>query len=925
MKKRYVWLIWMVMGIFLLPQLRAQENNSAQPDVICEGDIKFYRVDPGENSGGGSTGSTYAWSVTAGPFAGTITPNQGPVVAWTAPLGSTNRVQIDWGASPPGNYTLQVIETSADGCQGTAVELQIQITPLETPTFAPIGPLCSGSTPPALPLSSIEGITGTWSPSTINTAAPGSFNYTFTPDAGQCANPATISVVITNTIVPTFTAITPVCVGAAAPTLPGTSVNGISGTWSPSTVNTATAGTTAYTFTPNPGQCASPVNLNVTINPATQNPLFVGLPTTLCIGASAPVLPSSSQQGFTGSWSPSNTVNTATSGTTIYTFTPDPGQCALPLSTSITVNPASQNPSFVGIPASLCQGTTPPALPAAPLQGFTGTWSPAVISTASVGSTNYTFTPDPGQCALPITFSINITAPNTSSFNAIPALCVGDPAPSLPASSLEGATGTWSPATINTAAAGNTVYTFTPDANQCAAAGSLSVTVNSSTVPSFDAVAPICSGGSLAALPTTSNNGITGSWSPALNNTATTTYTFTPNAGQCASTTTLTITVNAPQTPSFDPVAAICEGAPLATLPLTSNNGFSGTWSPAINNLATTTYTFTPSGGQCATTASLTITVNAPVTPTFTPIAAICSGASLAALPLTSTNGITGTWSPALNNTATTTYTFTPSAGQCASTASLTITVNPLPSISLNGSASCAPDLLTWSVNVTVSAGTLSTSAGTATNSGGNNWTVSGVPAGSNITLTVDDGSCSNTLSVNAPNCNCPPVAPPIGTGASYCAGSSPIPALTASVGGGITINWYDAPSGGNLLGSGTSFVPTAPGTYYAEAVDNLTNCVSSTRAAVTLTENPLPTVNASANVSICEGDNTTLNTSGASSYVWSPGSGLSSTVGATVTANPGSTITYTVTGTDGNGCQASNTVQVTVNPRPSTSPIFHD
>lgn len=53
-----------------------------------------------------------------------------------------------------------------------------------------------------------------------------------------------------------------------------------------------------------------------------------------------------------------------------------------------------------------------------------------------------------------------------------------------------------------------------------------------------------CYGEVLAPLPTTSNNGITGTWSPALNNTATTTYTFTPNSGQItAISTTLTLTI----------------------------------------------------------------------------------------------------------------------------------------------------------------------------------------------------------------------------------------------------------------------------------------------------------------------------------------------------------------------------------------------
>jgi gliding motility-associated-like protein/uncharacterized repeat protein (TIGR01451 family) len=50
----------------------------------------------------------------------------------------------------------------------------------------------------------------------------------------------------------------------------------------------------------------------------------------------------------------------------------------------------------------------------------------------------------------------------------------------------------------------------------------------------------------MTALPTTSNNGITGTWSPAVNSNATTTYTFTPTAGQCAVPTTLTVVVLAP-------------------------------------------------------------------------------------------------------------------------------------------------------------------------------------------------------------------------------------------------------------------------------------------------------------------------------------------------------------------------------------------
>ena len=81
------------------------------------------------------------------------------------------------------------------------------------------------------------------------------------------------------------------------------------------------------------------------------------------------------------------------------------------------------------------------------------------------------------------------------------------------------------------------------------------------------------------------------------------------------------------------------------------------------------------------------LTINEIVSPTFTQVPEICSGGILDALSTTSTNGITGTWSPALNNLKTTLYTFTPTTGLCATTATMTVSVNSIDnSTSLNNS-----------------------------------------------------------------------------------------------------------------------------------------------------------------------------------------------------------------------------------------------
>ena len=206
---------------------------------------------------------------------------------------------------------------------------------------------------------------------------------------------------------------------------------------------------------------------------------------------------------------------------------------------------------------------------------------------------------------------------------------------------------------------------------------SFTIDVLPSDLPTFDPIPAICEGDTLMPLPTTSNNGITGTWSPALDNTTTTIYTFTPDGTQCSSDVTLEIVVNPNITPTFDPIPAICEGETLAPLPTTSNNGITGTWNPAIDNTTTTIYTFTPNAGQgCVLETTTEIIVTPRITPTFNSVDSICAGENLAALPTTSLNGITGSWSPAIDNTVTTLYTFTPDVGQCADIISLTIEVD---------------------------------------------------------------------------------------------------------------------------------------------------------------------------------------------------------------------------------------------------------
>ena len=191
--------------------------------------------------------------------------------------------------------------------------------------------------------------------------------------------------------------------------------------------------------------------------------------------------------------------------------------------------------------------------------------------------------------------------------------------------------------------------------------------------PTFDAVDPLCQG-AVVVLPEQSNEGYTGSWSPQPNNQQTTTYTFTPDDPTAVSTT-LTIAIVAPYIePQFHIETSHCEGTTLV-LPTTDENGYKGVWSPAFDPTKTTTYTFTPDEGFCVLPKMIQVEIIPKIEPKFDLPSFICSGEWLDELPVVSTNGVEGSWTPNLNSFQTTTYTFTPLQGYCAQPVSVTIEV----------------------------------------------------------------------------------------------------------------------------------------------------------------------------------------------------------------------------------------------------------
>lgn len=107
---------------------------------------------------------------------------------------------------------------------------------------------------------------------------------------------------------------------------------------------------------------------------------------------------------------------------------------------------------------------------------------------------------------------------------------------------------------------------------------------------------------------------------------------------------------------------------------------------------------------------------------------------------------------------------------------------------------------------------------------------------------------------------------------------------------------------------NGDWYTPSTSGMAVASIIDG-NGCEK--MDTILITVNPLPTIDAGVQQTICVGDSIVLNGSGGTSYVWDNG------VLDGVLFDPGTSGWYTVTGTDANGCTNQDSVEVVVNSLP--------
>lgn len=495
----------------------------------------------------------------------------------------------------------------------------IEIIPNVVPLLAEIDTLCELSIPPSLPKTDLNGITGWWSPDTINTAIAGTYEFVFTPDSSiyRCFVSDTISVTVIPTVVPLLASIDTLCEFDPAPALPLADLNGITGWWSPDTIKTDVPGTVTYVFTPDSSYiCYVPDSISVTVMPEII-PLIAQVD-TLCQFNPPPRLLSTDLNGITGWWSP-DTIQTDVLGDFDYIFTPDSSYvCYVPDTLTVTIMP-SVLPVVAQID-TLCLNSIPPALPLTDINGIAGTWSPDIISTDFTGKFRYTFTPDSSyKCFVKDTIYIVVVPPKKSQFKQIAPLCQFAVPPSLPAKDLTGIQGTWWPSTIVTSIIGNFQYVFTPDPAlyDCVEPDTMVITITAPIVADVSPMGPFCQYSVAPALPKTDNNGIKGTWLPDTINTdnfGDFEYVFIPDSTYgCFVNDTIQITILRQGKPVLDPVGPLCQFAPAPVLPATDVNSIAGTWFPNVINtdfVGSFKYKFTPDAiHQCYVADSIIVVI----------------------------------------------------------------------------------------------------------------------------------------------------------------------------------------------------------------------------------------------------------------------------------------------------------------------------
>ena len=344
----------------------------------------------------------------------------------------------------------------------------------------------------------------------------------------------------------------------------------------------------------------------------------------------------------------------------------------------------------------------------------------------------------------------------------------------------------------------------------------------------------------------------------------------------------------------------ICEGqsTTLVATGATSylwSNGVT-TSSQTISPSSSTSYTVTGQSDCGITTQTATITVNPIPTVNAGADQTVCAGTTIT---LSGTGANTYSWTNGVSNAVpfsasqAQTYTVTGTANGCSNTDQVTINVNPLPNVN------AGPDQMLCEGQSTILSG-------------------SGAPQ-----LQWDQGMTSNSIFTPSLGVHSYTLT---GTSSNGCIKSDQVQIVVnenpiVNAGNDMTICQGDVislnPSGAanyqwsNSAPTNSLFVPTFSGIYTVTG-STVFGCTATDDLQITI--NNLPTIDAGADLTICEGEQITLQGSGAPLLSWN------NSVNSGQSFIPTISTIYTLTGTSLEGCINSDQIAVTVNPLPNPS-----
>lgn len=853
----------------------------------------------------------YCQGAAAAPLTATALP--GHTLLWyTEPAGGAGSTAAPTPATATaGTFTYYVSQkNNTTHCESPRVAVSVIINPLPPAPTASGVTYCQNAT--ALPLTA--------------TAAPGNTLKWYTVPAGGSPLPG-------------------------APT-PATATVGTS-TWYVSQINPATGCEGPRT----------PVVVTITTTPT----VSAGANQYICLGSTATLIATGAS---TYSWTPAAglsstagaTLTASPAATTTYTVIGAlGGGCADTAQVTVTVLPVPDL-SVTPAAATICEGSTATLTATG---ASTYTWSPAaglstttsaVVTATPATTTTYqvvgAITTSGISCYDTATAQITVNPKPAITVSGITAICSGGNT-TLTASG--GYSYTWSPAVGLSATTGavvtanpvtTTTYTVTGvDELGCSNTTTVTITVSPlpAVTPSASATA-VCPG-STVTLSTPAVAGVTYSWSPAIACTgschtgtatvyASATYTVTAtNAAGCTASSSVAVTAWTPPTvAATNSTTAICPGDStqltatgattyLWTAPTT---GLSSTTiaNPKAAPLTTTTYTVIGTDAHgCKDTATVNVAVHTPPTVTASPNTSICMGGST---NLSAAGAASYVWSPATGLSSatianpvaspatTTTYTVIGTgANGCKDTATTTVTVNALPTISAGTDTSVCLGLGVQ-LQATPTAGLTfawSPAAGLSSTSAANPIAAPATTTSYVVTGT-DAFGCSGKDTVVVTVWT-PPAVSAATSVAAICPGDTA--QLTAT--GALTYTWMTPVTGLTCTTCPDPKAAPMATTTYTVIGKDVHGCKDT--ATVPLLVHTPPTVSAGGSYDVCLGSSVTLNATGAASYVWSPAAGLSATNIPNPVATPADTTVYTVIGTNANGCKDTATATVFTHPLP--------